>query len=258
MNGNINANQIDDYEMEPNPNPRGETLSAYEIIEEKMLTVQKFSLSGIVLFLVIAIICGSSSDSGGFFIILWIICLFVNFIVDSKISNKFAAIEYRNPCICSEKRFYMEAAKAVQDVGFETEKGFFDSLVNGKGFIVIKPGLFDYSMVVTFNSQTNTFSVANKKKLGKANIGDFGMVFGNFHYAKTCSVVVNAIQKRLEHCANSVDRCKNEDLNSDTDGIIIEFVHNVIKRLIQFAVFCVPIFALIGIMLLCYLPEGKS
>lgn len=192
----------------------------------------------------------SPDDSAGTLIIIWLLCFVVNFITDKKVSKNFAEKEYKNPCICSEKRFYMEAAKAVQDAGFETEKGFFDSLVNGRGFMVTKPGLFDYTMVVTFNPQTNTFSVANKKIIGKADIEDFALVVGNHLYSKNCPRVVNAIQKRLEHCANSVDRCKEENLNSDTSLSAVGLAGGFVKSAVQYVIVVIGILVILGTAIL--------
>ena len=258
---NMNENevyeaQIDDYEMEPNPNGRGRTLYSGDVITDKLLSVQTTSIIGLIVFGVILLSMlisegnsASSDDSLGTIILIWILCLVVNIISDKKVSKNFSQIEYKNPCICSEKRFYMEAAKAVQDAGFETEKGFFDSLINGRGFMVTKTGLFDYTMVVTFDPQTNTFSVANKKIVGRAGIEDFAYVVENQLYSKNCPRVVNAIQKRLDHCAHSADRCKEENLNSDT-SFILGLAGDYVKGIVRYAVVVIGVLVIGGAALL--------
>lgn len=246
--------KMDDYEMEPNPNGSGMVLSANDVITDSLLPVQTASIIGIIVLLIVllsmALSQGNSASadgSAGTIIIIWLLCFVVNFFSEKKVSKNFAQTEFKNPCICSEKRFYMEAAKAVQDAGFETEKGLIDSIINGRGFKVTKKGLFDYTMVVAFNPKTNTFSVANKRIIGKAGIEDIALVVGNHLYSKNCPKVVNAIQKRLEHCANSVDRCKEENLNSENTFSISGFAGEYAKSVVQYVVVVIGILVITGI-----------
>ncbi len=247
--------EVNDYEMEPNPNGQGMVLNEHEVLKDGLITFNSITLAATLILLIILVSMGineqgsaGSSDEAGTVLFILIGCIVANIISDKVMSKRFSRLKYKNPAICSEKRFYMEAAKAVQNAGFETERSFFTYFSSGRGLVVTKPALFDYSMVIFYDPQSNTFSVANKKRIGRPDLDDLAMLIENQLYSKYCPKIVSAVQKRLELCADSVERCKEENLDSDAhDGLAQGFASNFVKSMAQSAVVTVGAIIIIAI-----------
>lgn len=247
--------EVNDYEMEPNPKGHGMVLHEYEVLKDGLITFNSITLAATLILLIILISIAineqgsaGSSDWSEPAVLLFLGCIAANIISDKAMSKRFSQLKYKNPAICSEKRFYMEAAKAVQNAGFETERSFFTYISSGRGLVVTKPALFDYSMVIFYNPQSNTFSVANKKRIGRPDLDDLAMLIENQLYSKYCPKVVSAVQKRLELCADSVERCKEENLDSDAHyGLVQGFASDFVKNMAQSAVVTVGAIIIIAI-----------
>ena len=223
-------------------------------LKDGLITFNSITLAATLILLIIFISMAineqgsaGSSDEAGTVLFILIGCIIANIISDKVMSKRFSRLKYKNPAICSEKRFYMEAAKAVQNAGFETERSFFTYFSSGRGLVVTKPALFDYSMVIFYN-QSNTFSVANKKRIGRPNLDDLAMLIENQLYSKYCPKIVSAVQKRLELCADSVERCKEGNLDSDAhDGLVQGFASDFVKKMAQSAVVVVGAIIILAI-----------
>ena len=247
--------EVNDYEMEPNPNGQGMVLNEHEVLKDGLITFNSITLAATLILLIILVSMGineqgsaGSSDEAGTVLFILIGCIVANIISDKVMSKRFSRLKYKNPAICSEKRFYMEAANAAQNAGFETERSFFTYFSSGRGLVVTKPALFDYSMVIFYDPQSNTFSVANKKRIGRPDLDDLAMLIENQLYSKDCPKIVSAVQKRLELCADSVERCKEENLDSDAhDGLAQGFASNFVKSMAQSAVVTVGAIIIIAI-----------